>query len=470
MQAARASDVHTCVRLPPPPIAAQAAAPLRRGGAGGADQPARGPRGALPAPRRDAAPGGHAQVRAQVARRPVRRAVPGLLVAPPRLQGKRPDAPPRSPHAEPCRVPTQRGMEALLPPPHVVGAPVQELLGRIGGIPVLVWLLKQAISKPTHAQLLVLRAAQVRARFALCRSTQQLTLAARLRQRAACRGGLRAQEGQAVRLQARSSQETGDTGASPRLAAADGRAPREAAALRAATRAAAKAGRRGTLIPDAQLRVLDARPAAVHAATALLNVVDLERNKRLMLKAGLPAVIAEALCCPVGHVGAGRLMPTRCTHTHRGQNGEPPLVTRLGVTHSGDGWVTRLCTCEYALARMPLCCGTSDMPGSWAPAPPRYPNRCKYHTHTHTHTCTWLSCSAEPTTLTRIPRKPRVAQHVLRGRQLALVRWPAGVERAVGAPAAAELLAGLQRPAGRRAGKDHDRQAPAPATATATDR
>ncbi len=26
---------------------------------------------------------------------------------------------------------------------------------------------------------------------------------------------------------------------------------------------------------------------------------------------------------------------------------------------------------------------TTDMPGSWAPAPPRYPNRCKNHTHTH---------------------------------------------------------------------------------------
>ncbi len=33
-------------------------------------------------------------------------------------------------------------------------------------------------------------------------------------------------------------------------------------------------------------------------------------------------------------------------------------------------------------ARLP-CCETSDTPGSWAPAPPRCPNRCKIpHTHT----------------------------------------------------------------------------------------
>ncbi len=38
---------------------------------------------------------------------------------------------------------------------------------------------------------------------------------------------------------------------------------------------------------------------------------------------------------------------------------------------------------RVSLARLPLCCETSDTPGSWAPAPPRCPNRCKIpHTAT----------------------------------------------------------------------------------------
>ncbi len=45
------------------------------------------------------------------------------------------------------------------------------------------------------------------------------------------------------------------------------------------------------------------------------------------------------------------------------------------------------------LARERLCRGTSDMPGSWAPAPPRYPNRCKFHTHTAAAAAPLLTCA-----------------------------------------------------------------------------
>ncbi len=48
---------------------------------------------------------------------------------------------------------------------------------------------------------------------------------------------------------------------------------------------------------------------------------------------------------------------------------------------------TRAC----ALARLPFCCETSDAPGSWAPAPPRWPNRCKTtHANQHARTAAGL--------------------------------------------------------------------------------
>ncbi len=62
------------------------------------------------------------------------------------------------------------------------------------------------------------------------------------------------------------------------------------------------------------------------------------------------------------------------------------LFTRRVRTHTptpdDEPSHARLCTRACALARLPLCCETSDMPGRWAPAPLRCPSKCNIpHTH-----------------------------------------------------------------------------------------
>ncbi len=75
----------------------------------------------------------------------------------------------------------------------------------------------------------------------------------------------------------------------------------------------------------------------------------------------------------------------------------------------------------HTLARLPLCCETSDTLGSWAPAPPRCPNICKiHHTRTHTRSARRACCSRWPPAATRDPQAP---VHRLPGHDVRLCVW-----------------------------------------------